>query len=77
MGLLGAVLVIALGMGCRWKDEPTGGSVDGAGSAPRSFAPLVKRVLPAVVGVYTTTSTHDPRITKGLAADSSANFPTS
>jgi serine protease Do len=59
-----AALALALAAaGCRWKDESPPHPLP---SAPISFAPLVKRLLPAMVGVYATSRQAEQSLGSGI-----------
>jgi serine protease Do len=70
--LLGA---LALAPGCRWKDDNPQPAPLVEGTPP-SFAPLVRRVLPSVVGVYTTTRDLEQSLGSGVIIDSDGHVLT-
>src|SRR5262249_20603699 len=54
---------------CRWKQVDEQRAPAQSGEAPPSFAVLVKRVMPAVVGVYTTTRDLEQSLGSGVIID--------
>src|SRR5207245_2668896 len=68
-GLLALAMLGAAGGGCRWKQDDEQRAPARGGEAPLSFAQLVKRVMPAVVGVYTTTREMEQSLGSGVIID--------
>jgi serine protease Do len=61
--------LVALFGGCRWKDDSRSPGERSPNDAPRSFAPLVRKVLPAVVGVYTQSQSEEQSLGSGVIID--------
>src|SRR5262245_4398435 len=66
---LALVLLLAGASGCRWKQADEERAPAQGGESPPSFAALVKRVMPAVVGVYTTTRDLEQSLGSGVIID--------
>ena len=63
-----SLLVLLALAGCRWKDRESR-QPEPVGDAPRSFAPLAKRLTPSVVGVYTTLNDETQSLGTGIIID--------
>jgi serine protease Do len=62
------LILLTLAAGCRWKDREQQ-SAPAVADSPRSFAPLVKKLLPSVVGVYTQTHDETQSLGTGVIID--------
>jgi serine protease Do len=63
-----SLLILLALAGCRWKDRESHQATQ-IPDAPRSFAPLAKRLTPAVVGVYTTLNDETQSLGTGIIID--------